>query len=854
VKNKLRFRVLGPFEARAADGGAIDFGHRKVRALIGYLAIERNRPQTREQLASLLWARTGDERARHNLRQAISKIRGLCPELIESTGDAVTLQAAACDIDAIEFLDLARSKDAGDLQRALDLYRGDLLEGYSPGEQEYQDWLQLTRGRLRKMACDAASRLAALLSDDGRDTEAIDALNGLLAIDPANEAAHRQLMRLLAKTGRRSEALRQYQECVAAMARELDAEPGAETRQLFAELRQSRDSDGGESSAVAAPVAASAEQSEPERPLPRRLAAILYADAARYSHLTGEDEDGTHRVLRRYLDLITQHVTSHSGRVAHYAGDAVLAQFDSVADALTCALAIQRDLGALNRELDESRQVRFRIGVNSGDVIEDRGDIYGEGVNVAARLEALAEPGGVCISDAVRIAVGNRVPAEFHFIGEQRVKNIAEPVRAYRATERGAGGSEAKRNGAAQAAPAALATPGKPSLVIKPFANMSADPEQDYFAEGLTKDIGIALVKIPGLFLSMDESPRHERSRQMSVTELGREFGVRYVLTGGVRRHGERVRVNAELIEAESGRCLWAERYDRDLQDLFTIQDEITEEIVTAMDVKLLQGETARFMRRALTDPAALEASYRGWYALYHGSSRQDVREAQRLFEEVIRLEPDSPLGYASAALAYWAEAGFGRVVPDSPAMDRAAELASRALELGDTTGYANLVLALVHLANHEYDQAMAQANDGVVARPSCNGAYAIKSSVLNYLGRPQEAIELAQYAVRLTPVYPAEFPAILATAYHDSGRHRQAVEAATASLQLRPDDIDPLLILAASNVALGNMADARAAAARVLELEPDFRLDEFAATQPYRDTGDLERLLGRLREAGLGD
>jgi tetratricopeptide (TPR) repeat protein len=321
-----------------------------------------------------------------------------------------------------------------------------------------------------------------------------------------------------------------------------------------------------------------------------------------------------------------------------------------------------------------------------------------------------------------------------------------------------------------------------------------------------------------------------------------------------VRRHGARVRVNAELIDAATGQCLWGERFDRELHDLFSIQDEITEEIVTAMDVKLMQGEAARFMRKALTNPSALEASYRGWYALYHGTGRQDVREAQRLFEEVIRLEPEAPLGYASAALAYWAEAGFGRVVVHSPAMEHAADLARKALELGDTTGYAHLVMALVHLADHEYEEAMTQATEGVAARPNCNGAYAIKASVLNFLGRPREAIEFAQYAVRLTPVYPAEFPAVLAAAYHDSGRYAEAIAAATASLQLRDDDIDPMLMLAAAHVARGSLQQARAIAAKVQNLDPTFRLTEFSATQPYRNPQDLERLIGRLREAGLPD
>ena len=580
-----------------------------------------------------------------------------------------------------------------------------------------------------------------------------------------------------------------------------------------------------------------------------KLTAILYADVASYSHMSRQDEDATHRTLRRYLDLIAARVTEHGGSVVHYAGDAVLARFTAAVDALSCAVIIQRELATMNSELDASRQVRFRIGVNSGDVIEDRGDIYGDGVNLAARLEALAEPGGICISDAVRVAVGNRVEAEIQFIGEQRVRNIADPVRAYRVGAPGSGTPVTGR-GSRQSLP----VPGKPSLVIKPFTNMSDDPEQAYFAEGLTKEISISLVKIPGIFLAMDESPAAQISRPMSVTELGREFGVRFVLTGGVRRQGDRVRVNAELIESESGHCLWAERFDRKLQDLFSIQDEITEEIVTAMDVKLMRGEAARFLRKALTNPTALDLAYRGWHALYNGGGLQHVREAQHLFEEVIRLEPDSPIGYASAAMAYWSEAGFGRVIVDSPIMDRTAELAGMALERGDTTGFANMALALVHLAKHEYEQAMEQATEGVTARPICNGAYAIKSSILNYLGRPREAIELAQYAVRLTPVYPAEFPAILAAAYHDSGRLDDAIAAANASLQMREDDIDPLLILAAAKAAQGDLDQAREAADRVRAIDPGFSLENYAATQPYRNPQDLERLLGRLREAGLED
>jgi TolB-like protein/tetratricopeptide (TPR) repeat protein len=652
-------------------------------------------------------------------------------------------------------------------------------------------------------------------------------------------------MVLLARGGRRSDALRQYQDCAAALARELDAEPGAETRRVRDEIRQGwSPSPEGELAATEEPstLAASGSPSAPSH----RFATVFYADSVQDKTI-GEGAEGI--VRDSQLQAINRAIGAHGGRVAPLIAGSVLALFNEPADALTCALNIQRE-----RTIETGKdQNRFRIGIDCGGLSDDRGEFRGDPVQVARRLEALAVPGGVCISDHVRARVEGQVDADYQFIGEQRVQRVADPIRAYRVVPPSAL-SDTATAGRQPKSGSKLALPGKPSLLIKPFSNMSKDSQQDYFAEGLTKDISIALTKIPGLFLAEDGSPLEQASHGMGIPELGRAFGVRYVLTGGVRRHGERVRVNAELIDAASGQCLWGERFDRELHDLFSIQDEITEEIVTAMDVKLMQGEAARFMRKALTNPRALDASYRGWYALYQGTGRQDVLEAQHLFEEVIRLEPEAPLGYASAALAYWAEAGFGRVVVHSPAMEHAADLARKALELGDTTGYAHLVMALVHLANQEYDEAMAQATEGVAARPNCNGAYAIKASVLNFLGRPREAIEFAQYAVRLTPVYPAEFPAVLASAYHDSNRYTEAIAAATASLQLRNDDIDSMLILAAASVAQGRLDEAREIAARVKHLDPTFRLTEFSATQPYRNPQDLERLIGRLREAGLPD
>jgi DNA-binding SARP family transcriptional activator len=282
VKKIDQINVMGPFETKGPDAEPVEFRHRKVRALLAYLAVERARPLARERLATLLWSRTGDERARHNLRQALSRIRGYCPDLIDTTGDGVTLDPAACTVDVIAFTELAKSVDARDLQLALELYRGDLLADYNASEAEYQDWLQLARARLRQKACDVADRLSTLLRDEGREHEAIDILERLLWIDPANESAHRDLMALFAQLGRRSQALRQYQDCAAALKRELDAEPGPETQRLLAEIRQAEPASSAvDAAALPMPEAAVNGSDEHERLLPRRLAAILYADVAR---------------------------------------------------------------------------------------------------------------------------------------------------------------------------------------------------------------------------------------------------------------------------------------------------------------------------------------------------------------------------------------------------------------------------------------------------------------------------------------------------------------------------------------------------------------------------------------------
>jgi len=310
--------------------------------------------------------------------------------------------------------------------------------------------------------------------------------------------------------------------------------------------------------------------------LPRKLAAILYADVAGYSRLTGEDEDATHRTLTEYLDLISAIVDSHGGKVMHYAGDAVLAQFAAVVDALSSSMAIQTELRSQNANLPDERKVKFRIGLNLGDVIEDRGDIYGDGVNVAARLEALAEPGSVCISDAVRTAIGNKLPLRYLFIGEHSVKNIEEPVRAYHVSEGSAGVSARSQLSGKFGEVAKILPFGKPSIAVKPFEDIGADAGRDRLGYIFTTGIGVALTRIAGLAHVQDESPALADTKQMTEREIGRKFDVQYVLKGSVRKHGDRIRVSAELLEVATGKFVWAQNLDRaipDVGDFFDVQD-----------------------------------------------------------------------------------------------------------------------------------------------------------------------------------------------------------------------------------------------------------------------------------------
>jgi adenylate cyclase len=582
----------------------------------------------------------------------------------------------------------------------------------------------------------------------------------------------------------------------------------------------------------------------------RKLAAILSADVVGYSRLMSEDEVATIRTLSAYRDKIRATVNENAGRVVDFIGDNMLAEFSSALNAVNCAVKIQNTLGHLNTKLSENRQMHLRIGIDLGEILIDKDVIYGDGVNIASRLEGLAGPGGICISEFVYTQVHNKLDVGFVDIGTKKLKNIPTQVRVYKVVEQ-EDGTTTMMTEASPDQERSLQLPRKPSLAVLPFVNLSADTKQDYFADGLTMDIMTALVRISGLFLISEISMFSYKSQAPSIRDLGHQLGVSHVLDGGVRKEGDRVRITARLLETTSGRQVWADRYDRKIDDIFAIQDEITERIVEALDIKLVTGEMAHTIRKIIRDPDALECYYRGWEALF-GSTKDDIIEAQHMFEETMRLEPESSFGYALAAWAHWwsVDQGFSEDIDLSLAW--ALELAEKACDLEDFTGLSHLVMAQIHLYKREHDKALKAAEKAVLARPSCDLSYVAKANILTYLGRPTEAIDLAKFAIRLAPVYPPFFQKTLAAAFYGNGQYEEAITSAKEVIKTDKDNLDAFLILAGANAALDRQNEASKAASEVQRIKPDFTLKKYAETQRYKDPNKLEQLTNMLQKAGL--
>ena len=551
----------------------------------------------------------------------------------------------------------------------------------------------------------------------------------------------------------------------------------------------------------------------PER-VERRLSAILAADVANYSRLMGADEEGTLAQLKAHRrELLDPAIAEHRGRIVKTTGDGMLAEFASVVDAGRCAIEIQRGMSARNSAVARDKRIEFRIGINVGDIMSDGGDIFGDGVNIAARLEAIAEPGGICVSGRARDDLDGKLATDFVDEGDRQLKNIAKPVRVYRMRPIG---DEIKD------APA-LVLPDRPSIAVMPFQNLSGDQEQEYFADGMVEDITSGLSRFKWLFVIARNSTFTYKGRPADIKQVGRELGVRYVLEGSVRKASGRVRITAQLIEAESRAHIWAERYDRAIDDIFAVQDEITVSTIAAIEPNLRQAEIERARRKR---PESLDAYDFVLRAMPYADTGmpEGAVQAMPMLERALALEPDYALAHGLAALCN--EILYVRAGRREENRLAAIRHGHAAITLGPDDATA-LTYGAIAIGMVEHDRAQAQEafEQALALCPSAASAYLWGALISGWGGEAERAIEWGECGIRLSPFDPWITAALhgMFLGHFLRGRYEEAETAARRSIRSKPGFSISHMMLAAALAKLGRIDEAKAAAARVLALQPNF-------------------------------
>jgi adenylate cyclase len=580
----------------------------------------------------------------------------------------------------------------------------------------------------------------------------------------------------------------------------------------------------------------------------RRLAAILAADVVGYSRMMAADEAGTHAALRRHREAVfNPAVEGNHGRIVKLIGDGTLVEFASVVDAVNCATAIQR---ALARETTDEPKIVLRIGVNLGDVIVDGDDIYGDGVNVAARLEPLAEPGGVCVASIVNESVGTRVDVRFEDGGEVRVKNIDRPIRIWKWHPRM---TPAAPGAAPDPAPA---RPDKPSIAVLPFTNMSGDREQEYFSDGITEDIITDLSKVAGLLVIARNSTFAYKGRNVDVRTIGRELGVRAVLEGSIRRAGNRVRITAQLIDAADGGHLWAERYDRDLDDIFAVQDEVTLQIVAALKVTLSPAEKARVAEIGTASVAAHDAFLHGRELVMAATKdRPSYEQAVVFFEKAMALDPGYGAAYAGLAMAHNI-AYHGHFTSDRKrSLDLAAGFAEEGVRRSPNDPFVRFVAAIIAMFRGEFARAELEADAALALNPNYALAYAARGAIDVYRGDPLSAIPQIEQGIRLDPAITSHLSQqthFLGTAYLTAGKYETAAALFRRRIALSPRTDLSRAFLAAALGHLGESDEARRVWRELMEINPRYAFEEHVGGLPFSNPADVERIRAGLTRAGL--
>jgi adenylate cyclase len=578
----------------------------------------------------------------------------------------------------------------------------------------------------------------------------------------------------------------------------------------------------------------------------RRLAAILAADVAGYSRLMGADEEGTLerlKALRR--ELLDPKIVEHRGRIVKTTGDGMLVEFASVVDAVRCAVEVQRAMPERNTSVEADNRIELRIGINLGDVIVEGDDIFGDGVNIAVRIEALADPGGVFVSNTVHDHVRDRLPFVFEDLGEQQVKNIARPVRVYRVRDPAAAKSPSAP------APPALPLPDKPSIAVLPFINMSSDPEQQFFADGIAEDIITGLSRYPSLFVIARNSSFTYKARAVDVKQVGRELGVRYVLEGSLRKSGTRIRVTAQLVEAETGRHVWAERYDRDLADIFALQDEITEAVTIAIAPAIADAEQRRALRRPPGSLDAWAAYQRGLWHLSKFTS-DDTALGEKFFQSAIDLDPNFSAAYVGLAIAqdHTAEVRGRDPLDHLTSMEA---LARRAVALDGADAEARSLLGHVLWRRGDHEGALAEAERALATTPNLAFGHHVRGTALIFSGHPREGVAALERSIRLDPRDPRSALRLsrMALGLYFSAEYEASVEVAKRAIRSYPGFPNPYQWLAAALGQLGRIEEAKEALDQAIAIRPTAFERVVRGRLPWMRPEDHAHMVEGLRKAG---
>jgi len=625
-----------------------------------------------------------------------------------------------------------------------------------------------------------------------------------------------------------------------------------------------------------------------EKGFKRKLTAILSADVEGYSRLMGDDEEATVRTITAYREVFSTLIKQHNGKVLDSPGDNLLAEFVSVVDAVQCAVAVQKEIKARNDEFPESRKMQFRIGINLGDVIQEEERIYGDGVNIAARLEGLANPGGICISKTAFDQIESKLPYGYEFLGDQTVKNIAKPVGAYhvlmepRVTV--AGKPEEEKPASVRRRPIiigavavvvlavaagiwniylrpaqvevasvekmAFTLPDKPSIAVLPFVNLSGDPEQEYFADAISENITTELSRFEYLFVIARHSAFVYKGSKKKVNQISEELGVRYLLEGSVQRSDNQVRINAQLIDAISGEHVWTEKFDRNISNIFVIQDEITSTVVATLAEKLWQVSAKSLTKKPLSNFNAWDYILRGRVHLSRGG-KQEYAMARALFEKALELDPDLSMAYIQLAWTYYCD--WRWVEAESESLDKAEAWANKAAAFGENNTNLQWLLSRISLGRRRYDAAFAHNKRALELNPNHGELILNYGLLLLYAGRSEESIPWIKKAMRLNPYYPSVWTSFLAAGYYFAQRYSEAVDAIVHKGRL---NIGDHRLLAASYVQLGRLDKAQVHVKEIVKINPQFTLSKYRKNMQalWKNATDIEHFIDDLRKAGLPD